>query len=80
MHFHEYKFCFFIQISLKLFPNGPTDNTSAFVRVMSWKWIGDKPLPEPMLIQFIDIYATLGGDELIYFRWYFDTEISVWYQ
>ena len=31
---------------------------------MAWWRIGDKPLSEPMLTQFTDIYAALGGDEL----------------
>ena len=34
---------------------------------MGWRWIGDKPLAEPLLITwFTDIYAALGGDELTY--------------
>ena len=49
-------------ISLKFLPKGPIDNKSVLVQVMPWCWIGDKPLPEPMLIQFTD--AALGGDEL----------------
>ena len=43
------KFCILSQISLKFVPNR----------------IGDKPLSEPMLIQFIDACAALGGDGLI---------------
>ena len=31
---------------------------------MAWRQIGDKPLSEPMMTQFTDIYAALGGDEL----------------
>ena len=31
---------------------------------MAWRRIGDKPLSEPMLAQFTDIYLALGGDEL----------------
>ena len=36
---------------------------------MAWRQTGDKPLLEPMLIQFTDAYmcqyyAALGGDEL----------------
>ena len=29
--------------------------------------ICDKPLSEPMLTRFTDIYAALGGDEFIYY-------------
>ena len=32
---------------------------------MAWRRIGNKPLSEPMLTQFIDAYKVLGGDELI---------------
>ena len=46
----------FIQISLKFVPNGPIDNKSALVQVMAWRRTGDKPLPEPMMTQFIDAY------------------------
>ena len=45
-----------IQISLKFVPNGPIDNKSALVQVIAWRRTGDKPLPEPMLTQFIDAY------------------------
>ena len=37
-------------------PKGPIDNKWALVQVMAWRRIGDKPLPEPMLIQFTDTY------------------------
>ena len=45
-----------IQISLKVLPRNPIDNKPALVPVMVWRQIGDKPLPEPMLIQFNDVY------------------------
>ena len=45
-----------IQISLKYVPWSPIDNEPALVQVMAWRWTGDKPLPEPMVIQFIDAY------------------------
>ena len=45
-----------IQISLKLVPRGPIDNKPALVQVMVWRQTGDKPLPEPMMTQFIDAY------------------------
>ena len=42
-------------ISLKI-PRSPIDNKLALVQVMVWRRTGDKPLPAPMLIQFIDTY------------------------
>ena len=55
-----------IRISQKCVPRSPIDNKPALVQVMAWRRTGDKPLPEPMLTQFIGgIYATLGGDELM---------------
>ena len=45
-----------IQISLKFVPNGPFDNKSALLQVMTSRRIGDKSLPEPMLTQFIDAF------------------------
>ena len=43
-----------IEISLNFVPKGPIDNKSVLVQVMAWRWIGDKPLSEPMLTQFTD--------------------------
>ena len=45
-----------IQISLKFVPRNPIDNKSVLVQIMAWRRIGDKPLPEPMMAQFIDAY------------------------
>ena len=45
-----------IQISLKLVPRGPIENKPALVQVMVWRRAGDKPLPEPMMVQFTDAY------------------------
>ena len=44
-----------IQIALKLVPKSPVDNKPALVQGMA---TGDKPLPGPMMTQFI--YAALG--------------------
>ena len=44
-----------ILISLKFVPNGLIDNTAALVWVMTWRWTGDKPLPEPMLTHFTEV-------------------------
>ena len=43
-----------IQISLKLVPRSPLNNKPVLVHVMAWRGIGDKPSPEPMMVQFTD--------------------------
>ena len=43
------------QISLKYVPS-PIDNRPALFQVMAWCQTGNKPLPEPMMTQFIDAY------------------------
>ena len=43
------KFYILIEISLKFVPKGPINNIPALVQIMAWRWIGDKPLFEPML-------------------------------
>ena len=62
--FIKEKFCILIWISLEFVPKGPIHYKSTLVWVLAWCQIGDKPLPEPMLIQFNDSYVALGGDEL----------------
>ena len=54
--FMNEKFFFSIQISLKFVPKSLIDNNAALIRVMVWRRTGDKPLPEPILTQFIDVY------------------------
>ena len=43
-------------ISLKYVPWDARNNMSALVQIMAWRRPGDKPLSEPMLIQFTDAY------------------------
>ena len=50
------KFDILIKISLKIVPKGVINIKGALVQVMAWRQTGDKPLPEPMLIQFLDAY------------------------
>ena len=50
------KVCILIQISLKFVPNGPIDNKSPLVNIMTWRRIGYKSLSEPMLTRFTDAY------------------------
>ena len=55
-----------IHISLKYAPRSPIDNKPASVQEMAWRRTGDKPLPGPMVTQFIDKYIHhLGEMELI---------------
>ena len=55
------KFCILIKISLKFVPDGPIDNNLALVWIMAWHGIGEKPLSEPMVTQFIDAYMRHYG-------------------
>ena len=41
-----------IQIALNFSPKSPLENNSTLVEVMAWLQTGDKPLCEPMLVQF----------------------------
>ena len=54
--FMNEKFCILNRISLKFVPKNPIDNKSELVKAMAWRRTGDKPLPEPMLTQFADVY------------------------
>ena len=60
--FMNEKLCIFIRITLKFVPKGLIDNESALVQVMDWHCAGDKPLPEPMMTQFIDAYMRHWGE------------------
>ena len=57
--FMNEKFCILILISPKFVLKGPVNNTPALVHMMAWRRSGDKPLCEPMLIQFADAYMRL---------------------
>ena len=52
--FMNEKFHIWIWIWLKFVLRGPIDNISALVQVKAWHQTGSKPLPEPMLILFIN--------------------------
>ena len=45
-----------IQISPKFVPKSPIDNKSVLVQVTAWRRTGDRPLSEPMPIQFTNAY------------------------
>ena len=46
---------------MKSVPKGRLDNKAALGQVMAWR-IGDKPLTESMLIQFLDAYMRHYGE------------------
>ena len=50
-------FCILIRISLKFATKGLIDNKAALGQVMACRQTGDKPLPEPVLIQFTEAYT-----------------------
>ena len=50
-----------IRIPLKFVPRSLIDNKPALVQVMAWCRIGNKPLPEPMTIQFTDAHVQHQG-------------------
>ena len=54
--FPEWKVLHFIWIWLDFVPKGPIDNKPVLGYIMAWRRIGDRPLPEPMLTRFNDIY------------------------
>ena len=41
---------------LMFVPKRPIGNTSALIQVKAWRRTGDRPLPEPMLVQFNNAY------------------------
>ena len=45
-----------IKISLEFVSKDPNDNIPALVQIMAWHRTGDKPLSEPMVALFTDIY------------------------
>ena len=45
-----------IIISLKFVPKGPIGNKSPLVQVMAWRRPGDKPLSDPKMALFTDVY------------------------
>ena len=60
------KFCILNKISLTFVSSGLIHNNPALVQIMAWRRIGDKPLSEPILPQFIEAYLRHQvGDELI---------------
>ena len=42
-----------IKISLKFVPKSPIDNILALFQIMAWRWPGDKPLSETMMVSLL---------------------------
>ena len=42
-----------IKISLKFVPKGPINYNPSLVQIMAWRWSGDKPLSEPMMVSLL---------------------------
>ena len=51
---------FLIKISLKYVPNGLIINMPALVQIMAWRQTNNKPLSEPNVAYFTDIYVSLS--------------------
>ena len=49
-----------IGISLKFLPEGLINNIPALVQIIAWCRPGDKPLPEPVMVSYWRIYASLS--------------------
>ena len=55
------KFCILIQIPLKFISKGPIDNKSALVQVMTWCRVGEKPLPESVVLRLLTHICSTRG-------------------
>ena len=53
-----------IKISLKFVLKGQINSISSLVQIMAWRRPGDKPLSEPMMVNYRCIYASRGLGEL----------------
>ena len=42
-----------IKISVKFVPKGPINNIPALVEIMAWRWPGNKPLSEQMMVRLL---------------------------
>ena len=59
---HNKTVCIFLLIYCKCVPKGQVKNISALVQIMIWRRIGDRPLSESILTQFIDAYMRHYGE------------------
>ena len=44
---------FVINISMNYVLTGPINNIPALVQIMEWRWLGGKPLSEPMMVSLL---------------------------
>ena len=58
--FVNQKCCVFDWNFTELFPKGPIENNAGLVSIMAWRRKGYKPLSEPMLAWFTDVYIYKG--------------------
>ena len=42
-----------LQISLNFVPKGPVNNIPSSIQIMAWRWPGDKPLSESMVVSLL---------------------------
>ena len=54
-----------IKLSKEFVPETLVEIKSALVQVMAWHWTGAKPLPEPMVTEFLYLYTSPGHDVLL---------------
>ena len=52
--FLQWQILNFDQISVKSIPKGLVYNTSPSFKVNAWHWVGNRPLPQPMMTQISD--------------------------
>ena len=64
------------KISLKYVPRSPIDNKPALVQVTAWRWTG-KPLPGPMMTQFIDDTCHFYSDVCTRCDWWLEFEYTI---
>ena len=58
-----------IKISLKFVPKGPINNIPALVQIMAWRWPGDKPLSQPMMVS-LPMHICVTRPQWVKFMWF----------
>ena len=53
MHFLNENALISLKFSLKFVPKNRINNIPAMVQIMAWRWPGDKPLSEPMMVSLL---------------------------
>ena len=59
-----------IKISLKCVAKVRINNIPAVVLIMAWRWIGDKPLSEPMMVNLLTHICVTRPQWVIRRRWW----------